>query len=127
MTTKQYWHKAWQRDGAGLLHGSGLQAQINTEGAWVARPACLPAWQAFEQASGVPAHQLPARLARLLKEAALWRDPDARRADLDGRAELRNQQRARHAEGQRILSMAARDINGFVYELQKYCINPIKP
>lgn len=82
MTTKQYWHKAWRRDGAGLLHGSGLQAQINTEGAWVARPACLRAWQAFELASGVPAHQLPARLARLLKEAAQWRDPDQRRAGL---------------------------------------------
>lgn len=82
MTTKQYWHKAWQRDSAGLLHGSGLQAQINTEGAWVARPACLPAWQAFEQANGVPAHLLPDRLMRLLKEAAQWRDPDARRTDL---------------------------------------------
>jgi hypothetical protein len=81
MTTKQYWHKTWQREGVGLLHSSGLQAQINTEGTWVARRSSLPAWQAFEQASGVPAHLLPDRLARLLKEAAQWRDPDQRRAD----------------------------------------------
>ncbi len=82
MTTKQYWHKAWQRSGAGLLHSSGLQACKDDQGTWVAPPACLPAWQAAMQAQGVPVADRPARLARLIKEAAMWRDPDQRRHEL---------------------------------------------
>lgn len=80
MTTKQYWHKAWRRDGAGLLHSSGFKALPEPGAAWVACLDSYPRWLAFVHAQGVPAHQLDQRQARLLKEAAQWRDPDQRRA-----------------------------------------------
>lgn len=81
MTTKQYWHKAWQRDGSGLLHSSGFKALPAPGATWVACVDSYPRWLAFEHAHGVPAHQLDQRQSRLLKEAAQWRDPDQRRAD----------------------------------------------
>lgn len=79
MANKQYWHKAWQQSGGQLLHNSGLRVDKAADGVVVACPASLPAWQAFEAAGGVLPHQLPARLQRLLKEAALWRAPDLQR------------------------------------------------
>ena len=81
MTTKLNWHKAWQRDGVGLLHSSGFKALQAPDATWVACLDSYPRWLAFESAQGTPAHQLDERQARLLKEAAQWRDPDQRSAD----------------------------------------------
>ena len=82
MTTKLNWHKAWQREGAGLLHSSGFKALPAPGATWVACLDSYPRWLAFEHAQGVPAHQLDERQARLLKEAAQWRDADQRRAQM---------------------------------------------
>jgi hypothetical protein len=82
MTTKQYWHKSWKRDGTVLLHSSGFKALQADGGTWVACLDSYPRWLAFEHTQGVPAHQLHERQARLLKEAAMWRDSADRRQDL---------------------------------------------
>lgn len=74
MTTKQYWHKAWRRDGTRLLHDSGLAVEYNEDLGWCTTDETTEAWSAFELARGVPLHDHAARLQRLLKEAALWHD-----------------------------------------------------
>lgn len=70
------WHQAWRRDGAGLLHDSGLRLTITPadDGALELETddASLATWMAHEQARGVPVHDLQARLQRLLREAAEW-------------------------------------------------------
>lgn len=78
MTGKHHnWHKAWRREGAGLLvHESGLRALLEEmdDGSLdvVTDDASTEAWSAFELARGVPLHDLQARLSRLLREAAEW-------------------------------------------------------
>ncbi len=75
MTSKHYnWHKAWRRDGDRLLHDSGLAVEYDDALGWCTTDDTTEAWSAFELASGVPLHQHSARLQRLLKEAAQWRD-----------------------------------------------------
>jgi len=77
MTGKHYqWHRAWRRDGAQLVHDSGLRIDVTpSEGGaldLVTDDASLAAWQASERSRGVPLHDLQARLGRLLREAARW-------------------------------------------------------
>lgn len=76
---RRNWHKAWRREGAGLLvHESGLRVRLEEleDGSLdaVTDDASTEAWAAFEQARGVPLHDLQARLLRLVKEAAQWHD-----------------------------------------------------
>ena len=70
------WHKAWSREASGhLVHSSGLRVLVShDEGGTdlVTDDASMEAWQAFEQARGVPLHDLVARVQRLLKEATEW-------------------------------------------------------
>jgi len=73
------WHKAWRREGLDLLvHESGLRVQLTEldDGSLdaVTEDASAEVWVAFEQARGVPLHDLQARLLRLVKEAAQWHD-----------------------------------------------------
>lgn len=73
------WHKAWRREGASLLvHDSGLRVRVEEleDGSLdvVTEDASTEAWVAFEQARGVPLHDLQARLQRLVREAAQWHD-----------------------------------------------------
>lgn len=78
MTGKHYqWHKAWRREASGdLLHDSGLRVLVQPvdDGAvdLVTADDTLEAWQAFEAARGVPAHDMLARLRRLIREASEW-------------------------------------------------------
>lgn len=73
MTGKYYaWHKAWHRQGARLVHDSGLSVEFDEVLGWHTCDDTLEAWGAFELARGVPLHDQLARLQRLLKEAALW-------------------------------------------------------
>lgn len=75
MTSKHYnWHKAWRRVGDRLLHDSGLAVEYDDVLGWCTTEDTTEAWSTFELASGVPLHDHPARLQRLLKEAAEWRD-----------------------------------------------------
>lgn len=84
MTGKHHnWHRAWHRTEAGHLHhDSGLLVLVgepDEDGGLdlVTDDASLQAWQAFEQARGVPLHDLQARLQRLLREAAEWHQSNA--------------------------------------------------
>lgn len=77
MTGKHHgWRRAWRRDGAQLLHDSGLRLDVSRVGDgatdMVTDDASLAAWQAHEAQRGVPPHDLQARLQRLLREAAEW-------------------------------------------------------
>jgi len=69
---RKYWHKAWRRDGARLLHDSGLAVEYDDVLGWCTTDATTEAWSASEAARGVPVHDHPARLQRLLREAAKW-------------------------------------------------------
>lgn len=66
------WHKAWRRDGAKLLHDSGLAVEHDEDLGWVTTEETTEAWSAWEMARGVPLHDLQARLQRLIREAAEW-------------------------------------------------------
>lgn len=72
----KYWHKAWSRTPEGhLQHSSGLVVLVakgNDYTDLVTDDSSLAAWQASETARGVPAHDLRARLQRLMKEAEMW-------------------------------------------------------
>ncbi len=73
MTGKYYaWHKAWHREGARLVHDSGLAVHDDAELGWCTCDDTTEAWSAFESARGMPLHDQLARLQRLLKEAAQW-------------------------------------------------------
>lgn len=73
MTGKHYnWHKAWRRDGARLVHDSGLAVEYDEELGWMTDDDTTEAWAAWEQARGVPLHDLAARMQRLCREAAEW-------------------------------------------------------
>lgn len=75
MTSKHYnWHKSWRRNGARLVHDSGLAVEYDDELGWTSVDDTTEAWSAFELARGVPLHQQAARLQRLLKEASEWTD-----------------------------------------------------
>lgn len=75
MTSKHFnWHKAWHRQGARLVHDSGLAVEYDDVLGWCTTDDTSEAWSAFELARGVPLHDQPARLQRLLKEAAQWRE-----------------------------------------------------
>lgn len=66
------WHKAWRRDGARLLHESGLAVEYDDVLGWCSTEDTTEAWSSFEIARGVPLHDLTARLNRLIKEAQEW-------------------------------------------------------
>lgn len=66
------WHKAWHREGARLLHDSGLAVEYDEMLGWCTTEETTEAWAAFELARGVPLHDLTARLSRLIKEAEEW-------------------------------------------------------
>lgn len=73
MTGKYYaWHKAWRRQGAKLVHDSGLAVEHDAALGWRASRETLAAWSAFELARGVPLHDQLLRLQRLVKEASQW-------------------------------------------------------
>lgn len=73
MPGKRYnWRRAWSRDGYRLLHDSGLVVEYDAELGWAATDDSAEAWAAFEQARGVPLHDLSARMQRLCREAAEW-------------------------------------------------------
>lgn len=77
MTGKHHnWHKAWTRNQAGhLQHASGLLVLVAHGAGYTdleTDDASLTIWQASETSRGVPAHDLPARLQRLMKEAEAW-------------------------------------------------------
>lgn len=75
MTGKHYgWHKQWRRDGGRLIHDSGLAVEFDPELGWAATEDTAEAWAAFEQARGVALADLPARMQRLCREAARWRE-----------------------------------------------------
>lgn len=69
------WHRAWRREGAQLVHDSGLRIDVMPGDGYTdleADPASLAIFQAREKSRGVPMHDLAARLQRLLREAAEW-------------------------------------------------------
>lgn len=78
MTNKHFnWHKAWSFDADGhLIHTSGLKVLVLEDDLGTSLEtddASLVIFRASESARGVPAHQLDARLMRLIKEAqAFW-------------------------------------------------------
>lgn len=74
MTNKHFgWHKAWQRTESGRLwHESGLQLEFDEVLGWHTCDETLDAFQAFEQARGVPLHDIQSRLMRLVREACEW-------------------------------------------------------
>lgn len=75
MTGKHHnWHKAWHRQGARLVHDSGLAVEYDGVLGWTTTDDTMEAWSAFELARGVPLHDQQARLNRLLKEAGQWTD-----------------------------------------------------
>ena len=75
MTSKHFgWHKAWRRNGDRLVHDSGLAVEHDDVLGWCTTDNTTEAWSAFELAAGVPLHDHPARLQRLLNEAAQWTD-----------------------------------------------------
>lgn len=69
------WHRAWTRlpDGR-LRHESGIEFEFDEELGWSTVDASLVAFHDAETARGVPVHDLAARLIRLAREAAAWRD-----------------------------------------------------
>lgn len=76
MTGKHHnWHKAWRRDGASLVHISGLRFDVVRGDGYtdiLADKTTLDAFQGHELARGVPLHDLAQRLMRLNKEALQW-------------------------------------------------------
>jgi len=68
------WHKAWRRQGARLVHDSGLAVEYDDVLGWATCEDTTEAWSAFESARGVPLHDQQQRLGRLLREAAQWKD-----------------------------------------------------
>ena len=72
---------SWHREGALLVHDSGLAVEYDEDLGWSATDDTAEAWAAFEQARGVPLHDLPARMQRLCREAAEWarRNPTSAR------------------------------------------------
>lgn len=76
MTSKNFnWHKNWHREGARLIHISGLAFEVTKGDGYtdiIATGDTLEAWQAFELARGVPLHDLAERAKRLNREAAEW-------------------------------------------------------
>lgn len=75
MTGKRYnWHKAWHRQGARIVHESGLAFEMDAVLGVMTCDDTLEAWQAFEAARGVPVHDLIERIKRLAKEAAEWHE-----------------------------------------------------
>ncbi|MGL4576347.1 MAG: hypothetical protein ACRCV9_16305 [Burkholderiaceae bacterium] len=80
MTSKNYnWHKAWERLPSGRLrHVSGLEFEFSDELGWSTCDDTLVEFQAFEQARGVPMHDLLERGLRLAREAHDWaaRNPE---------------------------------------------------
>lgn len=73
MTGKHFgWHKAWRREGARLVHDSGLAVEYDPDLGWAATDDTAEAWAAFEQVRGVTLADLPGRIQRLLREAAEW-------------------------------------------------------
>ena len=77
MSGKHYnWHKAWHKDlGGNLRHTSGLVVVVTSHDGYtdlIADEASLVICHASEQARGVPAHDLVARVRRLIKEAKLF-------------------------------------------------------
>jgi hypothetical protein len=73
MTGKHHgWHKAWRRDGARLVHDSGLAVEYDDVLGWCCTDDSSWAWSSYEFARGVPLHDQQARLRRLLKEAETW-------------------------------------------------------
>lgn len=73
MTGKHFgWHKAWRREGARLVHDSGLAVEYDDELGWMTDDTTTEAWAAWEQTRGVPLHDLAARIQRLCREAAEW-------------------------------------------------------
>ena len=63
MTGKHFgWHKAWRREGARLVHDSGLAVEYDDELGWMTDDTTTEAWAAWEQAranSGARHHQRP--------------------------------------------------------------------
>lgn len=74
MTNKNFnWHKAWERLPSGRLrHISGLEFEHNDDLGWSTCDNTLAEFQRYEQARGVPLHDLVSRLQRLAREAADW-------------------------------------------------------
>ena len=66
------WHKAWRREGARLVHESGLAVEFDDDLGWFSTDDTTEAWSTWEMARGVPLHDLQARLQRLIREAAEW-------------------------------------------------------
>ncbi len=62
----------WSREGSIFVHSSGLRIEYDEDLGWSATDDTAEAWAAFEQARGVPLHDLPARMQRLCREAAEW-------------------------------------------------------
>lgn len=67
---------SWARTQAGhLQHSSGLLVLVAHGQGFTdleTDDASLAIWQASETSRGVPPHDLPARLQRLMKEAEAW-------------------------------------------------------
>lgn len=66
------WRKTWRRDGARLIHDSGLAVEYDDVLGWSTTEDTTEAWSAWEMARGVSLHDLQDRLGRLLREAAEW-------------------------------------------------------
>lgn len=66
------WHKAWRREGARLVHESGLAVEYDDVLGWCTTEDTSEAWSTFELARGVPFHDLQARMGRLVREAMEW-------------------------------------------------------
>lgn len=79
MTGKHHnWHRAWSRlPNGNLRHDTGLVFVVSRGASYTdieADPSTLDAFQAAEQARGVPFHDLVARMKRLAREAAMWHE-----------------------------------------------------
>jgi hypothetical protein len=69
------WHKEWSREGAHLVHTSGLRLQVIQGDGYMdleTDDASMAIFQARETSRGVPLHDLAARVQRLIREAAQW-------------------------------------------------------
>lgn len=69
------WHREWRRDGAHLVHSTGLRVEVIRGEGYVdivTDDASMAVFQAREKSRGVPVHDLAARVQRLTKEAAEW-------------------------------------------------------
>jgi hypothetical protein len=72
------WHRRWRREGANLVHDSGLIMAPggSAPGAtWHADAAALQAWRTAQRAGGQHSERdIDAHLQRLMREAELYRD-----------------------------------------------------